>query len=69
MTLTEYREAAALSIPELARKANVDDQSVRNAESGGRIQARVARSIAQALSEILGQTIRVTDIEGLNVRM
>lgn len=69
MTLTEYRESIPMSVPELARRANVDAQTVRNAESGQRISARVARSIAEALSETLGRTITYRDISGLNVRL
>ena len=69
MNLAQYRELAALSVPELARKAEIDPQSVRNAEEGKRISTRVARQIAQALSTSLGQTIRVVDIDGLHVRL
>ena len=69
MTLTQYREQAMLSIPELARRANIDAQSVRNAEEGKRIQPRIARAIARALSEVLGQTIQPGEIEGLKVRL
>lgn len=69
MTLTEYRESIPMSVPELARRANVDAQTLRNAESGQRISARVARSIAEALSEALGRTITYRDIEGLDVRL
>jgi len=69
MTLTEYREGIPMSIPELARKANVDDQTIRNAESGQRVSARVARAIADALSDALGRTVNYRDIDGLNVRV
>lgn len=69
MTLTELRESVPMSIPELARAAGVDDQTVRNAENGQRVSARVARLLAQALSEALGKTIQVRDIDGLQVRM
>jgi transcriptional regulator with XRE-family HTH domain len=69
MTLTEYRENLAWSLPELARKANIDDQTLRKAEQGGRITARIARQIAEALSEGYGRTIRVQDIEGWDVRL
>jgi len=68
MNLTELRESVPMNIPELARAAGVDAQTVRNAESGQRISVKSARAIAQALSEALGRTIQVRDIEGLQVR-
>lgn len=68
MNLTELRESVPMGIPELARAAGVDDQTIRNAESGQRINVRTARAIAQALSDALGRTIRVQEIEGLQVR-
>ncbi len=58
-----------MSVPELARAAGIDPQTLRNAESGQRISARVARTIAEALSEALGRTITYRDIEGLDVRL
>ncbi len=69
MTLTELRESVPMNIPELARAAGVDDQTIRNAENGQRISVRTARAIAQALSQELGRTIRVQDIDGLQVRV
>lgn len=69
MTLIEYREQLVWSVSELARKAGVDDQTVRKAENGGRITTRVARQLAAALSEGFGRTIKVQDIEGLDVRL
>lgn len=68
MNLTQYRESVPMNIPELARAAGVDDQTIRNAENGQRISSRTAKAIAQALSEALGQQVRVRDIEGLQVR-
>jgi DNA-binding XRE family transcriptional regulator len=68
LNLTELRESVPMGIPELARAAGVDDQTIRNAESGQRINVRTARAIAQALSDALGRTIRVQEIEGLQVR-
>ena len=68
MTLTELRESVPMGIPELARAAGVDDQTIRNAESGQRVNIRTARAIAQALSEALGRTIQVQEIDGLKVR-
>lgn len=68
MTLTELRESVPMNIPDLARAAGVDPQTIRNAEAGQRISARTAKAIADALSDALGQTIRVRDIDGLQVR-
>jgi len=68
MTLTELRESVPMGIPELARAAGVDDQTIRNAESGQRVNIRTARAIAQALSDALGRTVQVQEIDGLQVR-
>jgi predicted transcriptional regulator len=68
MTLTELRESVPMSVTELARAAQVDDQTIRNAESGQRIYVRTARAIAEALSEALKRPIRVQDIDNLQVR-
>ena len=68
MTLTQLRESVPMGIPELARAAGVDDQTIRNAESGQRINIRTARAIAEALTDALRRTIQVQDIEGLQVR-
>ena len=69
MTLTQLRESVPVNIPDLARAAGLDAQTIRNAEAGQRISARSAKSIADALSELLGRTIRVQDIDGLQVRL
>jgi len=69
MTLTELRESVPMNIPELARAAGVDDMTIRNAESGQRINAKTARAIAEALSNALGRPIQVRDIDGLQVRL
>ena len=68
MTLTQLRESVPMGIPELARAAGVDDQTIRNAEAGQRVNIKTARAIAQALSDALGRTVQVQQIEGLQVR-
>jgi len=68
MTLTELRESVPMNIPELARAAGVDDQTIRNAESGQRVNVKTARAIAEALSNALRRPIQVRDIDGLQVR-
>ena len=68
MTLRELRESVPMSVQELATAAGVSDQTIRNVEEGQRISVQSARGIAQALSRELGRTIRVQDIDGLQVR-
>lgn len=68
MTLTEMRESVPMGIPELARAAGVDDQTIRNAEAGQRVNIKTARAIAKALSDALGRTVQVQEIDGLQVR-
>ena len=68
MTLTELRESVPMGIPELARAAGVDDQTIRNAESGQRVNIKTARAIAQALSDALRRSVQVQEIDGLQVR-
>ncbi|MGZ3948530.1 MAG: helix-turn-helix domain-containing protein [Flavisolibacter sp.] len=67
MRLTKYREQARLSISALARRADVDDKTVKRAERGEPVQRMKAIAIAQALSEALNRNIDLVDIEGLNI--
>jgi len=53
----------------MARKRTDDPQTIRNAESGQRVTAKVARAIAEALTTTLGRPVQVRDIDGLQVRM
>lgn len=68
MTLEELRKSVPMSVQELATAAGVSNQTIRNAEEGQRISVQSARGIAQALSEALGRSIKVQDIDGLQVR-
>ena len=68
MTLKELRESVPMSVQELATAAGVSNQTIRNAEEGQRISVQSARGIAQALTKELGRTIRVQDIDELQVR-
>jgi len=67
--LQEYRESIPWSRAELARRANLDYQTVTKAESGEPIAPKSAAAIVKALSEALGRPVQAGDIEGLNVRM
>ena len=66
-TLKQYRLDAGYSYAELARRANVSEPTVKRAENGEPVQEVKAAQIAKALSEKLGRTIRIEDIEGLTI--
>ena len=68
MNLTEWRKSVPMTVSELAHAAGVEDQTIRNAESGQRINLKTARAIAQALSDALGRIVQIQDIDGLQVR-
>jgi transcriptional regulator with XRE-family HTH domain len=68
MTLRDYRGYLGWSAAELARRAGLDAQTVRRAEKGEPTFFHTAGAIATALSKGLGRTVRIEDIEGLNVR-
>jgi len=69
MTLAQLRESVPVNIPDLAKAAGIDPQTIRNAEAGQRISARSAKAIADALSALLDRAIHVKDIDGLQVRI
>ena len=68
MTLREYRVNLGWSHNQLAKAAGIARQSVVSAEEGELITAATAKAIADALSDAYGRPIRVTDIQGLNIR-
>jgi transcriptional regulator with XRE-family HTH domain len=68
-TLDEYRKECSWSLSELSRQAGIDFNTVQRAMEGKKISAQTARKLADALSRGLGQTLRVADIEGLNVNL
>jgi len=69
MTLQEYRQELGWSLAELARQAHLDTNTVRKAESGEAISGRSGAAIAKALSQASGRTVRISDIEGMEVRV
>ena len=60
--MKEYRLRARLSIAQLARKAQVDETTVRRAETGLPVQEVKAFAIAEALSDELGQELSIEDL-------
>jgi len=67
MTIEEYRRRLGWSQRELAKRSNLDYNTVRKAESGGPVSGRTGVAIAEAFSDALGERVLVSDIEGLNV--
>ena len=59
----EYRLKARLSQAELAKRAGIDDRTVKRAEEGLPIMDVKAAAIADALSEALHITLTIEDLE------
>jgi hypothetical protein len=68
MTLEEYRRTCGWSIQEMAREAHMDFNTMKKALSGVAVSPKTGSRIAEAISKKLGQTVRVPDISGLNVK-
>ncbi|MFL5626713.1 MAG: helix-turn-helix domain-containing protein [Ktedonobacteraceae bacterium] len=69
MNLDDYRKECGFSISELARRAEVDYNTVDRALKGKSISGRTAFALAQAISERLGRPVRYQEIDGLNVNV
>ena len=59
----EYRLKARLSQSELAKRAGIDDRTVKRAEDGQAIMDVKAAAIADALSEALQTTLTIDSLE------
>jgi DNA-binding XRE family transcriptional regulator len=66
-TLKQYRVKVHASLSEVARHAGISSITVSRAEEGKPIQEMKAIQLAEGLSKLLGQTIKVEDIDGLVV--
>ena len=67
MTLSQHCRNLGWDAAELARRAGINARTARKALDGDPVTARVARAIAQALTEALGRIVTVGNIDGLNV--
>jgi DNA-binding XRE family transcriptional regulator len=65
MNLEEYRVKLGWTKAELARRANVREGTIRDAERGKSILKATAGKIAMALSQELGYEVTYKDIDGL----
>jgi transcriptional regulator with XRE-family HTH domain len=60
--MKRYRLRARLSVAQLARIAQVDETTVKRAESGQPVQEVKAFAIAEALGQELGQELSIDDL-------
>ncbi len=67
MTVKDYRIALGWSISELARRAGMTQKTLRRVENGQPVYDYTVGAVAKALSEGLGRTITVKDLEGVNI--
>lgn len=67
MTITDYRLMLRWSISELARRSGLTYQTVSRMEKGEPARDYNVAAVAQALSEALGRTITVNDLDGVTL--
>ncbi len=65
MTIEDYRIQLGWSLAELARRANIDVNTLKRAINGVPVYKRIAGSIATALSQGLGYQITYKDLDGV----
>jgi predicted transcriptional regulator len=66
-TVKQLRLKARLSIQALGRLANVDAKTIRRAEVGLPVQELKAVAIVEALGQVLGQDLKVEDVDNLHI--
>jgi transcriptional regulator with XRE-family HTH domain len=67
MTIEDYRIRLGWSQAELARRANIDVNTLKRAISGQPVFKHTAGAIATALSQGIGHEITYKDLDGVNV--
>lgn len=68
MTIEDYRIQLGWSQAELARKADIDINTLKRAINGEQVFKHTAGAIAAALSRGLGQRLTYQDLDGINVK-
>lgn len=67
MTIAEYRVSLGWSAAELARRTGLSTRTISRIENGEPAYAHTIGAIARALSEALGKTITIHDLDGANI--
>ncbi|MGH2497908.1 MAG: helix-turn-helix domain-containing protein [Ktedonobacteraceae bacterium] len=68
MNIEDYRIKLGWSQAELARRANIDINTLKRAINGERVFKHTVGAIATALSRGLGQDINYHDLDDVNVK-
>lgn len=67
MTVRDYRVSLGWSVSELARRAGLTSKTISRIEDGEPVFDHSVGAVAKALSEALGQTITIYDLDGVNI--
>ncbi len=67
MTIEDYRTQLGWSLAELARRADIDVNTLKRAIDGVPVRKEKAGAIANAISKGLGTTITYKDLDGVQV--
>lgn len=67
MTIGDYRISLGWSATELARRSKLSSKTISRIERGEPAFSHTIGAIARALSEGLGQTITIHDLDGVNI--
>ena len=67
MTLDDYRIECRWSKAEMARQARIDTNTLNRAINGIPVSSDTARKLASAISQSLGRSVSISEIEGLNI--
>jgi len=67
MTVKEYRVLLGWSPSELGRRAGVSGRTINRIEEGQPVRDYNVGAVARAISEGLGRTVTIRDLDGVNI--
>ena len=67
MTVRDYRISLGWSAAELARRARMTNKTLNRIENGEPVYDYTVGAVARALSEGLGKTITIHDLDGIKI--